>query len=104
MIPFKKAQGNMAAPTVLKESLTKLLHFNSTSFKVPQSHSSNVGLIKQFLPLHLLFLVRGRGLSGKPRAETRTGSWETELCAMFTAIICGLSAQQLTGIPFQIRA
>lgn len=104
MIPFKKAQGNTAAPTVLKESLMKLLHFNSTSFKVPQSHSSNIVLIKQFPIFYLLFLVGGRELSGKPRAETRTGSWETELHVVFTAIICGLSAQQFTRISFQIWA
>lgn len=71
MTPFKKAQGNTAAPTGLKESLMKLLHFVSTSFRVPPSHSSNIVLIKQVLIFYLLFLAGARGLSGEPRAETR---------------------------------
>lgn len=88
----------------LTESPMKLVHFNTTSFKVPQSHSSNIVLIKQFLIFYLLFLAGERGLSGKPRAVTRTRSWETELRVTFTAIIRGLSAQKLTGISFQIWA
>jgi len=42
---------------------------------VAQSHHSNIILIKQFLISYIFFLVGGRELSGKPRAETRTGSW-----------------------------
>lgn len=52
MTPFKKAQENTAAPTVLM----KQLHFSSTSLRVPQSHSSNIVLIKQFL-IFLIFLI-----------------------------------------------
>lgn len=93
MTPFKKGQENMAAPT----DLMKQLDCNSTSLRVPQSHSSNIVLIKQFLIFYLLFLIGSRELSGKPRAEARMSSWETELYVMFTAIICGLSAQQRAG-------
>lgn len=99
MTPFKKAQENTAAPTVLM----KQLDFNSPSLRVPQYHSSNIVLIKQFLIFYLLFLIGRRELFGKPRAETRMSSWETELCVMFTAIICGLSAQQRAGISFQTQ-
>lgn len=51
MTPFKKGQENTAAPTVLM----KQLHFNSTSLRVSQSHSSNIVLIKQFLIFYLSF-------------------------------------------------
>lgn len=81
--------------------LMKQLDF--TSLRVPQSHSSNIVLIKQFLIFYNLFLRGRRELSSKPRAEARMSSWETELCVMFTAIICSLSAQQRAGISFQTR-
>lgn len=65
MTPFKKAQENTAAPTVLM----KQLHFSSTSLRVPQSHSSNIVLIKQFL-IFLIFLI-------PPLSEREKGtSWQ----------------------------
>lgn len=63
--PFKKAQGNMAAPTVLQESLMNILHLNSSSFRAPQSHSSNIVLKKQLL-IYLLFLVGERDFPASP--------------------------------------
>lgn len=82
----------------------KLLHFkNSISCRVPQSHSSDIVLIKYFLLFffYLLLLVGGRQLYEKPSRETRTGSWETKLRDLFTDISCGLSAEQPTGISSQ---
>lgn len=104
MISFKRAQGNTAASTAPQESVTKLLHLNSSSSRDLQFHSSNIVLIKRCLIFYLLFLVAGRRLSGKCRAETSMGSWATELHVLLTAIICGLSAQQLTGISLPIWA
>lgn len=76
-------------------------HLVFTSLRAPQSHSSNIVLIKQFLIFYLFFLTGRRELSGKLRVEARMSSWETELCVMFTAIICSLLAQQRAGISFQ---
>lgn len=61
MTPFKKAHGNTAAPTVPQEALTNLLHLNSPSFRAPQSHSSNIVLIKKILLSLPPLSGRGKG-------------------------------------------
>lgn len=96
---FQKGSGKYSCTRSSYESLMKLLHFkNSISFRVSQFHSSNIVLVTHLLTFYLLFLAEGRGLSGKPSTGTRAGSRVNELHDLFTAIICGLSAEQPTGI------